>query len=184
MHIFRKPHIAGAIAASGNELSELITDLAELRDAHTVVEFGPGTGVFTRVAVKKLPPDALYIAIERDPDLIEQMRSEFRNVRLYEDSASSIEQHLSENGRKCCDRIISGLPWAIFSAETQQETLEAAHRALCTGGIFVTFAYIHGRYLPAGMRFKKLLERTFASVTTSRIAWKNFPPAFVYICRK
>lgn len=184
LHIFRKPHIAGAIAASGNELSELITDLADLHNAHTVVEFGPGTGVFTRVALRKLPSDVRYIAIERDPDFLQKLRAEFKNVRLYEDSASSIENHLAENGKKCCDRIISGLPWTIFNEQVQTETLGAAHRSLCDGGIFITFAYVHSQFMPGGVRFKKLLKQTFSAVTTSRIAWRNLPPAFVYICKK
>ncbi len=184
MDFFRKPHVAGAIVASGNELSELITNLADLREAHTVVEFGPGTGVFTRVALRKLPRDAFYLAIERDPDFMQKLRAEFRTVRLYEDSASSIENHLAENGKKCCDRIISGLPWTIFNEQVQTETLGSAYRSLCDGGIFVTFAYVHSQFMPGGKRFKKLLKKTFSSVTKSRIAWRNFPPAFVYICRK
>ncbi len=184
MDIFKNPRLAGAIVASGNELSELITDLAELRDAHTIVEFGPGTGVFTRAALKKMRPDAFYLALENDPAHLPKLRAAFPTVHIHEDAAASIGARLHEHGKTSCDRIISGLPWAVFNERIQRETLDAAYRALRPGGIFVTFAYIHSPVLPAGKRFRKLLEETFGSVQRSRIVWKNLPPAFVYICRK
>lgn len=184
MHIFKNPFLAGAIAESGNELSELITDLAELSTAHAIVEFGPGTGVFTRVAQRKAPPNTPYIAIERDHAFIAPLHKEFPHIAIFEDSAASIAQHLHENGLTDCDRIISGLPWTIFSKQMQEETLNAAYHALCIGGIFVTFAYIQSRYIPAGIRFKHMLEHTFDSVHVSHIIWRNTPPAFVYVCRK
>ena len=47
------PKMTGAIAPSSHRLSELITDIAELSKADSVIEFGPGTGVFTEKILKK-----------------------------------------------------------------------------------------------------------------------------------
>ena len=55
---------------------------------------------------------------------------------------------------------------------------------LSEGGYFATFAYLQGLMLPAGIRFRKLLNELFSEVTTSRVVWKNLPPALVYRCRK
>ena len=49
------PQKTGAIAPSSDRLSELITDTAELSNAAAVIEFGPGTGVFTEKILKKYP---------------------------------------------------------------------------------------------------------------------------------
>ncbi|MEI7512384.1 MAG: rRNA adenine N-6-methyltransferase family protein [Candidatus Uhrbacteria bacterium] len=184
MEFFTRPVAAGAIMASGNELSELITDLAELPKAQTIVEFGPGTGVFTKEIIRKMSADALLISIEKDGQFIERLKTEFPNVRFYHDAASSITKHLQDNELATCDRIVSGLPWSIFSEQIQTETLKAAYDSLVPGGMFLTFAYIHSQFLPDGIRFKRLLKRTFKEVHRSRIAWKNVPPAFVYVCKK
>lgn len=184
MEFFLNPHTMGAIASSGKALSELITDLAELSTAHTVVEFGPGTGVFTRVAQKKMPRTAQLITIECEHKFITRLRTEFPAVKTYEGSASAIQTYLNDNNKTCCDRIISGLPWTIFSEEEQNKTLHAAYNSLRDGGIFVTFTYIYSQYIPPGIRFRKLLTNTFSSVRKSPIVWKNLPPAFVYVCKK
>jgi phospholipid N-methyltransferase len=52
------------------------------------------------------------------------------------------------------------------------------------GGYFTTFAYLQGLLLPAGQRFKKLLNKSFRQVTVSRVIWANVPPAIVYRCKK
>ena len=61
--------------------------------------------------------------------------------------------------------------------------MRAATDVLKPGGQFVTFAYLQGLLLPAAKRFRGLLEQTFRQVTTSRVVWKNVPPALAYYCR-
>ena len=65
----------------------------------------------------------------------------------------------------------------------QREILNAVLSNLAPGGYFVTFAYLQGLMLPAGMRFRRLLSETFGEVRTSSVVWRNLPPAFVYRCR-
>lgn len=184
MEIFLRPDKAGAIMPSGNELSHLITDLAHLEDVHAVVEFGPGTGVFTREIINKAPKDVVLISIENDATFMPRLQKEFPSVHFYHDVASSLGTHLKEHNITQCDRIISGLPWSVFSEKLQQETLSAAHASLKEGGLFLTFSYIHSQYFPGGVRFRHMLENTFSHVIRSPIAWKNVPPAFVYIAQK
>lgn len=171
---------------TGNELSNLITDLALIgkNPNETVVELGSGTGVFTEQILKKITSDAVFFSIEINPIFVEMTRKKCPKALVYEDSAVNIGKYLKINGRKGCDSIISGLPWAGFSEELQQELLNSILNSLKSGGKFVTFAYIHGQYLKAGERFKELLKKNFSKVEKSKIVWKNFPPAFVYDCTK
>lgn len=82
------------------------------------------------------------------------------------------------------DCIVSGLPWAAFSASMQTKFLDETMRVLKPGGKFVTFAYVHGLWLTRGRRFAGLLPKYFSSVSNSPIVWLNVPPAFVYRCRR
>ena len=52
------------------------------------------------------------------------------------------------------------------------------------GGQFATFAYVPGQALPAAHRLRRKLREVFSEVTTSRVVWRNTPPAFVYRCRR
>ncbi|MEI6296531.1 MAG: rRNA adenine N-6-methyltransferase family protein [bacterium] len=178
------PQEVGAIFPTGNILSKVIVETANLKDTKSIVEFGPGTGVFTREILNKINPNSIFFTIESNLDFFQKMKKDFSNTTTYHDSAVSIRKYLDENNIKACDRIISGLPWAAFGEKLQTEILQKAYLSLSPNGIFVTFSYIHSPLLPSGIKFKKLLEKTFKKVEKSNIVWKNLPPAFVYKCTK
>jgi phospholipid N-methyltransferase len=87
-------------------------------------------------------------------------------------------------GMQSVDCIISGLPWAAFTESMQVKFLDEMMRVLKSGGLFVTFAYVHGLALPPARRFANLLPAYFTSIVKSRVVWLNVPPAFVYRCRR
>lgn len=178
------PKHTGAIAASSSRLADLITDCADLKKAATVVEFGPGTGVFTEKILKKSLPGTLILAIEYNREFADMTQKRFPSVCVIHDSATEAKKHLKSFGKDTCDRIVSGLPWASFEENLQNALLHTIDEILPPNGIFVTFAYLIGLLMPAGQRFKKKLKLHFRSVETSRVEWLNTPPAFVYIGRK
>jgi len=178
------PKHTGAIAASSSRLANLITDSADLSRAATIVEFGPGTGVFTEKILNKAPSDALILAIEYNAEFAALTQQRLPSVHVIRDSATEAKKHLKTFGKEKCDRIVSGLPWASFEENLQNSLLKTIDDILTPGGIFVTFAYLQGLLVPAGQRFKRKLKLNFRSVATSRIEWFNVPPAFVYIGRK
>jgi phospholipid N-methyltransferase len=90
----------------------------------------------------------------------------------------------NERGIDQVDAIVCGLPWSIFSPALQTELLEATLSVLRPGGQFTTFAYLQGLMLPTGRRFRDRLHECFSSVERSPTVWRNFPPAFVYRCRR
>lgn len=156
---------------------------AGLIHAEIVVELGPGTGVFTRLIVRDLAPRARLICIEINPVLARKVAERFPRAVVVNDSAENLARHLGRPDAEV-DSAISGLPWVILSGEDQKRLLEPAVRALRPGGTFATFAYSHAAWLPAGRRFKAMLESNFSSVEISAHVWRNLPPAFVYRCRK
>ncbi len=55
-------------------------------------------------------------------------------------------------------------------------------RVLRPGGVFVTFAYLQGLMLPAAGMLRRRLKSEFSRVETTKIVWRNVPPAFAYVC--
>ncbi len=180
----RKPFDTGSITPSSAHLAEAMVEDMGIAEADTVVELGPGTGVFTRVIEKQLKPDAHFLSFEINPDLAGALTHRFPRVQIVNDSVENIRHHLNAAGRHEVDATISGLPWAAFSEERQEVLLDAAVTALRPDGRFATFAYSHAAWLPPGRRFHDLLLSRFKHVETSKVVWRNTPPAFVYRCRK
>lgn len=179
-----RPTSTGAIAPSSAPLADLITDAADLGHASMIVEFGPGTGVFTEKILLKRPAHAGFIAIELNEQFVAATRRRCPTATVHHDSAVNVGTHLNALGVDGCDRIVCGLPWASFPERLQDDLLEATLGALRPGGRIVTFAYLQGLLMPPGLRFRRKLRQHFRRVTTTRTVWRNLPPAFVYIAEK
>ena len=181
----QKPLSTGALAPSSGYLAQTMVQNSGLANADVVLEYGPGTGGLTGHIVRELGPRARFAAIEINPQLGAIFKATYPEVPLFEDSV--------ENVRAICDRmevaavdcIISGLPWAFFSNSVQVDILNQMMRVLRPGGTFVTFGYLHSSLtLPAAWNFAALLPDYFNCVSKSPVVWRNFPPAFVYRCRR
>jgi phospholipid N-methyltransferase len=178
------PTKTGAIAPSSKSLADLITDAADLSNASTVIEFGPGTGIFTEKILQKISKETKFFALEINPDFVKATTNRCPKVNIYHDSATNAKKYLYNLDLKECDSIICGLPWASFSESLQNELLDTIVDILKPGGRFLTFAYLQGLLLPAGIRFKKTLSTRFKNLTKTKTVWLNFPPAFVYCAEK
>jgi phospholipid N-methyltransferase len=174
------PTKTGAILPSSDKLCELMTDMAELNNVSTVIEFGPGTGVITEKVMRKKSPDTTFFAMEINEAFVESTKSRCPDAIVYQSSAENASKYLEMHGKTGCDLILSSLPWIAFDGETQQNLLDTIYDVLNPGGKFLTYAYAPGLVLPASWRFRKKLNSKFDKVTKSRIIWSNIPPALVY----
>lgn len=178
----RKPGQLGAIAPSSLALAREITAEIGLEQARVVVELGPGTGAFTQVVVERMADDAVYLGVENNPAMAALFQERFSQLDLAEASVEDLPQILSARGLGPADCIVSGLPWAIFDDALQRRLMMSLYEAMAHGAHFATFAYLQGLILPPGLRFRRLLNETFDSVSLSRVVYRNLPPALVYRC--
>ena len=180
----RHPISTGAVAPSSRGLAELMVEDMGLHQADTVVEIGPGTGVFTSVIQDNIPSKAMLMAVEINPHFASALERQFPNARIINGSAENLTEYLAQQGKSSADAVLCGLPWASFSRDLQSRLVSAIHTSLRPGGRFATFAYCHGAWLPQARRFQHLIKTNFASMKTTRIVWRNIPPAWVYRCEK
>jgi len=177
------PRNVGAIAPSSQRLARAMVEWIDWSHVRAVVEYGPGTGVFTEHILSNMHPGTKFFAIELDPTLVRILAERYPNVRVYQDSVNNVKTLCQQEGIEQIDAVICGLPWAAFTDDQQSDFMNSMLEVLKPGGQFATFAYLQGLLLPAGRRFKKRLSDSFSNVEYSRTQWLNLPPAFVYRCR-
>ncbi len=175
------PTQTGAIWPSSAELAHVITDAACLSGATVIAEWGSGTGVFTEQILQKKSRDALFFAMELNPDFVKATQARCPSAQVYHASATETPDILAKHNRDQCDVVICGLPWAAFDESLQDALLDTLLDILRPDGRFLTFAYLQGLLLPAGKRFRTKLKTRFSHVTTTRTVWRNTPPAFAYV---
>ena len=176
------PKTTGAITPSSKNLAQKMVEWTDWESVNTVVQYGPGTGVFTEQVMANLNPGTKVIAIEINPDFAEMTSKRFPRINVHQDSVLNVHEICTQEGVSEVDVVISGIPWAFVSRADQKDALDATLSVLRQGGQFVTFAYLNGLLLPDGQHFKKLLRQKFSHVETSSASWLNIPPAFVYRC--
>ena len=180
----RNPRQVGAIGPSSKALSRRIVSEAGVASASRIVEYGPGTGSFTRRILEAKAPEAVFCAIEHNANLAAGFRRRFPEVTLFEDSVENVVGLVGSLGATDVDCIVSWLPWASFGEGLQDRLLDATLAVLQPGGTFVTFAYLQGLLLRSGKRFRTKLHERFSAVSRSPVVWWNLPPAIVYRCTR
>ena len=180
----QKPLITGSLIPSSSYLAEKMIQRADLQAADVVLECGPGTGAFTGYILQRMKPHAKFAAIEINPQFAAAFKAAHPGVRLFEDSVENLCNICEAMGVADVDCVISGLPWAFFPKAMQISILEQLMLVLKPGGRFVTFEYLQSVALPGQRVFAALLPSYFRSVSKSSIVWLNFPPAFVFHCRR
>jgi phosphatidylethanolamine/phosphatidyl-N-methylethanolamine N-methyltransferase len=182
--MLRSPGSVGAIWPSSPFLAKAMVRASALGDAEHVLELGPGSGAFTGEILSSLRDGASFSAVEIDPELALQISKKYPSAKVIAGCATKLGEHLASQKVARPDVILSGLPWAVFDDSLQNNILSQIHSVLRDGGVFSTFAYYGPHRLKGGKAFRKKLENAFSRVERSPVVIRNFPPAFVYSCRR
>jgi phospholipid N-methyltransferase len=180
--MFKDPGRTGAVMPSSRKLARRMYELAAPEPDSVIAEYGPGTGAFTSVILGNLRPGQRFFCVEINPDFAERLKRDFPGAPVHVGCASNIAEYARIEGVGRVDRVISGLPWAVFPDDLQHRILSAMADIMPKGGVFVTFAYLQGLIMPSGRRFRKNLGKYFSAFGKSETIWENVPPAIVYRC--
>ena len=173
----KHPRRIGAIAPSGRHLSEKMMAPIGFNSAKVIVEYGPGTGSFTKELAARKKNDTALILIEQNETFCEQLRASFDslpNLFIMHGSAMNVGQYLEACGCRSADYIVSGLPFTSLPAAVSDDILNATKLALGPEGHFITFQY--------SLVKKKFFEQYF-QITDCRKVVKNLPPAYVLVMK-
>ncbi|MFC4817994.1 class I SAM-dependent methyltransferase [Flavobacterium sp. GCM10023249] len=166
----------GALSPSSSFLAKKMLEPIDFASADCIVEFGPGTGVFTHKLLEKMKPDAKLLSFEINPSFIEELQKiEDPRLILINDSAEKIQDYLEQHHFASADYIISSLPFAMIPDAVVHNILTNSDNALSENGKYIQFQY--------SLNAKKKLESYFSEVSIN-FTFLNLPPAFIYSCSK
>lgn len=171
LNFLRNPLRNASIVPSSAAATRAMLQGIDFSAVASVVELGPGTGVFTREIVKRCRPDTKLLLIELEESYVRILRREFgARVMIEQANAHRLDELLAKHDIQKVSLIVSGLPVSL--PESMAEELLLSIKAHTTRGTIFRFF----TYNPPFMRraYKNLPVRKIALVL------KNFPPLWVY----
>ncbi len=173
----RNPRELGSVLPSSRFLTKALVDEIDFSAARRVVELGPGTGVFTREVLQRLPGTGRLLALETNQSFVSRLRVELPDPRLdvAHLSAERVHDRVRECGWSDVDVVISGIPYALLPRQTTARIVQSSWGALAPGGLLVGYQY--SPYL------RPFLQRIFGNCRM-KLVLLNVPPAVVFVSRK
>lgn len=172
----KSPRTIGAIAPSSERLAKKMIESINFESAECIVEYGPGTGVFTEKLVRNKKRNTILILIEYNEKFCELLKDKYKdyeNVVIVNDSAENIDKHLSKHKVKQVDYVLSGLPFASLPKSISSKILRKTRNIIKKNGLFITFQYT--------LMKKGYLGNFFEDISFDRVLY-NLPPAYVLKC--
>lgn len=168
---------SGTLIPSSRFLVKKILKKIDFSNANVIVELGAGNGIITKEILKRIPPNTILICFEINIKFFEELQK-IKNNQLIVLNASA--EHLSSELDKLnfseADIVISSLPMAILPQELSIKIAQNSYNILKKNGRFVQYQYSTQFLKPLKTIFKKEVKLKFEPL--------NFPPAFIYICKK
>lgn len=178
--VARSPLQMGAIAPSSKQLARVMVDEARIQPGQVIVELGGGSGAFTRELVERHPDNPLLV-FELSAELAASLQAKFPSAHVVAGPAEGFADVAGRYGISHIDRVVSGLPWALWGATRQAAILDSLVPHMAPGARMVTFHYVHSRALGRVASMRRLLRERFEQVGDSDTVWANVPPAYVHI---
>lgn len=152
-----------------------ICDRMDLARRRVVVEYGPGTGPFTRALLDRLSPDSRLILVEKNPEFASRLQGRRDpRLRVFHAGAEEIHDVLRASGVSRADYILSGIPFSRIPRPAKMQILRDTRRALGEQGIFLAYQ--------SSAHLREPLEAVFPSVRVRREPF-HIPPMVVLEAR-
>lgn len=174
----KHPTKVGAILPSSGYLARRMVEDIDFYSCKNIVEYGPGTGVFTREIIRKKHLDTKFLIIEQNVEfynLLVNQYGQLPNVFLVNGSVEEVEMYLRKYHMPSVDVIISGIPFTSLPKKVTNIILSKTTKILTKEGRFITFQY---------SLVKKHIFEKFFKITECKKERINIPPAYVLVMNK
>jgi phospholipid N-methyltransferase len=170
---FEDPTMVGSAFPASGWLVRRMLEPIDWKGIKLFVEFGPGTGAFTRVALSRLPADAALLALDTSPAFVDHLRMSIGDPRLHVvcAPASNVAAILRKRGLPPADCVLSGLPFSTLDPAEADRTMRAGRAILAPDGMFCAYQMF---------RAIEPLLKTHIGTIHSAYEWRNVPPCHLY----
>ena len=171
----RNPAVVGSLVPSSKTLTDKVMESIDFGRARCIVEYGPGTGVFTDILIQRRKAETVLLVVEvnrRFCELLQERYSGQPNVHIIHGSADKTDHYLAKLGLDKVDYVVCGLPFSSLPRRLVWQILECTRRILLPAGRLVLFQY--------SLQNKRLFERFFRPLDDTYVLM-NLPPAHVLV---
>ncbi len=139
----------------------------------TLVEYGPGNGVFTEHLIENMTEGSRLILIEANKDFADQLKAAINDPRvtIHNALAGDVESILDQEDVGNIDYVLSGIPFSFLKNDRKIIVLNATKKILKKDGLFLA-------YQTSG-HLKKPVMEVFGNFETD-FEPLNIPPYFIY----
>jgi phosphatidylethanolamine/phosphatidyl-N-methylethanolamine N-methyltransferase len=180
-NLFSDPDIASITPTSKWAVKSICNNI-DFHKRNVVVEYGPGTGVFTKYLLSKLSPDSKIILIEKNKNFVNILIETFQqypNVFIYNESAESVNDLLFESGEQSANYVLSGIPFSFFDGQLRDRIVSNTYSVLKDEGSFLPYQ----TFFQKDEHLKDYLKNYFDEVEDQYFL-ANLPPMRTYFATK
>jgi len=153
----------------------------DLRSGDVLMEYGPGTGSFTRTVagLRSEGIDVRYLGIEKDPGMYDFLVRRFPSLDFVLGDAADVLTHCANYGLPPATAVISGLPLMLLPRPVVEMIVSGTQACLRRDGVFRTFSYAHSYPTRKAGDLRDLMSQCFEESGLSAPVLRNLPPAVV-----
>lgn len=167
------PLRVASITPSSAVLASLMVSEISSRTG-SVIELGPGTGVFTHALIRQGVSEEKLVLVEKGAEFAAMLGQRFPRARLLHIDAVEIGGTINPDA-ELCGAVVSGLPLLSMPARTVTAILAGSFAHLREDGCLYQFTY--GPRCPVP---DKVLRELGLQATRIGHTLRNIPPAAVY----
>ena len=170
-------HVASVTPSSPFLIKRVCRRMDVGTERRVVVEYGPGTGVFSRYILERMGPDDRLLMIETNQAFIEKLQPLVRDPRaeVFHESAEHVAGILEAAGESAADYVLSGIPFSFFSDAERHSLIRQTRDALKVGGEFLVYQHYNHMEEPLRQHFERV-DTDFELL--------NLPPIHIQFARK
>lgn len=172
---FRNPATVGSLIPSSRELTNKVVEPIDFANAGCIVEYGPGTGVFTDILMQRRKAETVLVLVEVNRRFAQLLRERYAgqpNLHVVHGSAHQTGQYLQKIGVGQVDYVLCGLPFSSLPRRLGWRILEHTRQILLPAGKLILFQY--------SLQNKRLFGKFFHQLDEAHVLL-NLPPAYVLV---